>query len=145
MLTRTSKHALRAVVHLALYAEACPIPCSVIARDVGIPPKYLGQVLGKLVRAGVLVASRGTGGGFRLARLGRDISLKDVISPFEATVLNRQRCPFGNEECDRDDPCAGHSAWRRIGDAFHTFLANTSVADLAPAPLRRARKKNGGR
>ncbi len=145
MLTLTSEYVLRAVIYLARHAESCPIPSRTVAHAVGIPPSYLGQVLGKLVRVGVLVASPSTGGGFRLARASTDIRLLDVIAPFEAADANRQCCPFGKKECDRDDPCAAHSAWRTIRDAHYAFLARTLVDQIALAPLRRARKKKGRR
>ena len=141
MLTRTSEYALRAMSYLERHVKTGPVSTRKIAHDVGISPAYLGQALGKLVRAGVLVASPGTGGGFRLARPGKDISLMEVIAPFEAAIPNRKRCPFGNKECDRDDPCTGHMAWTKVGDAYYTFLVNTSVADIGLAPPQRESEK----
>ena len=141
MLTLTSEYALCAVVYLGAHAELCPVPSRVIAHDLRIPPKYLGLVLGRLVRAGVLVASPGSRGGFRLARPARAIRLLDVIEPFEMIDANRRRCPFRNRECDHDNACTGHTAWMKVADAYYTFLANTSVADITLTPPRREKKK----
>ena len=95
MLTLTSEYGLRAAMHLGVHSGSRPIGHGVNAPDAGIPPNYLGPVLGTLVRVGVPVASPGT----------------------------------------------GHRARSKIGDADGTFLANTSVADLALAPPWDRREK----
>lgn len=141
MLTLTSEYVLRAVIYLALHAESCPIPRTTMAHEVGIPSKYLGQVLGKLVRVGVLLSSPGTGGGYRLARPARDIRLLDVIESFETIVANRQRCLFRNKKSNRDDVRIGHTAWMKVADAYYAFFANASVADIALTPPRQERNK----
>lgn len=138
MLTLTSEYALRAMVYLTRHSDDWPIPGGRIAEAMGIPPKYLSNILSSLVRAGVLEAARGKGGGFKLARGAREISLHSVLSPFEGVLANRRPCPFGNEVCSDDDPCAGHERWRRVRETYSEFLKSTSVYDVTI-------RKNGAR
>src|SRR4051812_50078221 len=59
--------ALEAVVDVAYHGGAEPVQSQDIARRLGLPRRYLEQVLQQLVRAGVLKGVRGPRGGYRLA------------------------------------------------------------------------------
>jgi len=50
-----------------------------IAESQNLPEKYLEAILRKLRQAGVIKSQRGSGGGYKLARLPKDISVADVI------------------------------------------------------------------
>lgn len=143
MLSLTSEYALRAMIHLAQHVEEWPIPGKLIAEQAEIPPKYLSKVLGDLVRARVLASSRGIGGGFRMVRPPKKVSLMDVLRPFEQ--FEHRRCPFGNKECGEDEPCLAHDRWKRVLEAKQGFLRKTSVYDVAVRQPKRKRPKTGKR
>lgn len=140
MLTRTSEYALRAMIHLVLHGQDGLIPGGQIATETGVPRKYLSKILADLVRAGVLEASPGKTGGFRLAVSPKKVRLIEVLTPFEPVLADRRPCPFGNEVCSDDDPCAGHDRWTDVRDAYSRFLHETSIEDIALAPPTKARK-----
>ena len=50
-----------------------------IARRLGLPRRYLEQVLQQLVRAGVLKGVRGPRGGYRLARERRRVTVGEIV------------------------------------------------------------------
>ena len=131
MLSLTSEYALRAMVYLAQHEDDAPIPGNRIAKDAGIPAKYLSKVLGDLARAGVLEGMRGKNGGFRLVRPASKVVLLEVLAPFER--FDRRRCPFGNKECGDENPCVAHDQWKRVIETYQRFLAKTSVRDVALA------------
>ncbi len=131
MLTLTSQYALQAVCYLARHTEDCPVPRRKIADDLGIPVKYLGHILGKLTRSGTLVASPGTGGGFRLARAASGVCLAEVVTPFEPVAADPPRCPFATAECEMGSPCPGHEGWVRVMGVYLEYLKATSVEDVA--------------
>lgn len=135
MLSLTSEYALRAMVYLAQHEADWPVTGKQIAKDAGIPPKYLSKVLGDLARAGVLEGTRGKRGGFRLVRSASEVPLLDVLAPFER--FGRRRCPFGNQECGDENPCLAHDQWKRVQETFQRFLTRTSIQDVAFAKPRR--------
>lgn len=54
-----------------------------IADKVGASAHHLAKVLGKLRRAGLVVAARGAGGGYRFSGNAKRVTLLDVIALFE--------------------------------------------------------------
>jgi Rrf2 family protein len=131
MLTRTSEYALQAVICLARCGNPGPVSGKRIAIQTGIPGRYLSKILADLVRAGVLIAAPGKTGGFRLARLPKDIRLAEVLGPFEPVLANRRPCPFGAAVCNDDQACAGHDRWMRVRETYSRFLNETTVDDVA--------------
>src|SRR3954454_19272593 len=71
--------ALEAVVDVAYHGGAEPVQSQDIARRLGLPRRYLEQVMQQLVRAGILKGVRGPRGGYRLARERRRISIGDIV------------------------------------------------------------------
>jgi Rrf2 family iron-sulfur cluster assembly transcriptional regulator len=129
MLSTTSQYALRAIIYLAQHETDWPIPGSEIANKAGVPVKYLAKILGDLTREGVLDASRGKGGGFRLARSSQEIKLVEVLAPYER--FDGRQCPFDNKKCSDRDPCLAHNRWKKVMEQYQRFLGNTSVASVA--------------
>lgn len=140
MLSLTSEYALRAMIHLAQRENEWPVTGKQIAREAGIPAKYLSKILGDLVRAGVLESTRGIGGGFRMSRPAKKLSLFEVLAPFESFQV--RRCPFGNKQCGDENPCLAHDRWKKVVEAELSFLQGTSVLDVA---VSRARKQRGAK
>lgn len=144
MLSRTSEYALRALIHLAQREKEWPISGVRIAGETGIPPKYLSKILGDLARSGVLESSPGKTGGFRLRRPAKEISLLEVLAPFEQFA--RRRCPFGNLECSDVHPCRAHEQWNKVIETEQRFLTKTTVYDIAlRMSPNRSRSAAGGR
>ena len=129
MITRTGLHAVRAMAALARLAEGEYAGAAGIAREIGAPPNYLSKLLQTLAREGLLRSQKGLGGGCRLARDARQISLLDVVEPIEQ-VSRWSRCVLGHRECSDEAPCAIHNRWKQVRTAYVRMLAQTSIADL---------------
>jgi len=79
---RTTEYALLAAAEMAL-ADGLPVTVGQVAERNRIPEGALAKVLQQLVRTGIAQGIRGVGGGYRLARPGRRITVHDVIDVFE--------------------------------------------------------------
>ena len=66
-ITRQADYALRAVTEVARLADGDRIPTAVIAERQKIPLPFLAKIVSQLSVQGVLEATRGAGGGVRLA------------------------------------------------------------------------------
>lgn len=127
----SATHALRALAYLAEQGSDAAVLGRRLAREVDAPAPYLAKVLATLARAGVLRASRGVNGGYRLARPPRKIRLIDVLVPIEGKRA-APGCLFRPEqECPEDAACPAHGAWSRARREYQRFLEKTTLADIA--------------
>jgi len=125
----TAEYALRAVILIAERGGAQAISGSEVARELDAPHNYMSKIMHRLARAELLVSTRGKGGGFRLARPAEDIMLVEVVCIFDA-VNEGQRCVLGRPECSDSNPCALHTRWKPMAEAFTKLIRETSVADV---------------
>jgi Rrf2 family protein len=100
-----------------------------VAREIGAPPNYLSKLLQALTHEGLVRSQKGLGGGFRLARDSRRITLLDVVGPIER-LQRWSGCILGRPECSDEAPCAIHNRWKAVRNAYLQMLERTTVADL---------------
>ena len=84
-LNAASDYALKAMVYLANRDGVTNT--SEISQEMKIPTAFLYNILGKLRKAGLIEASRGVKGGWKLLREPGEITLYDILSTSEVTLL----------------------------------------------------------
>jgi Rrf2 family protein len=129
MLTKTGLHAVRALVALARLPAGTYAGAAKLAHEIDAPPNYLSKLLKALARQGVVESQKGLGGGFRLARDPQAITLLEVVEPIEH-VSRWTGCILGRAECSDADPCAIHTRWKAVRDAYLHMLRRTTIAEL---------------
>ncbi|MEO0360677.1 MAG: Rrf2 family transcriptional regulator [Pseudomonadota bacterium] len=82
--SRKTLLALEAVLDVAYNARPDPVQSKDITRRLGIPQRYLEQVMQQLVREGVLKGVRGPRGGYTLARERRRITVAEIVRIVDA-------------------------------------------------------------
>lgn len=118
-------YAMRATAELAVADGR--VTAERLAERQGIPVRFLLNILGSLVHAGIVMSHRGSVGGYELARPPGDITLAEIIAAVEEP---------------RSKPLPARVApHAEIADAVHRFrsstaatldalLRDTTVADL---------------
>jgi Rrf2 family iron-sulfur cluster assembly transcriptional regulator len=129
MLSGSAQYALRAVAYLAGHDAAKPVRAVELAEAVDVPANYMGKILHRLVRAGILKSVRGMHGGFELAIPADQLSLRVIVSQFDHRGEGR-KCLLGRDECSDDDPCPTHERWGQVSQKIDEFFGTTTVADL---------------
>lgn len=131
MLSTTSEYALRALTLLAKVPRGRWMLGRELATTADIPPQYLSKIMLSLRNAGLVAATRGTGGGYCLLRPADAIHLVDVVQLFDGPV-EQPHCLLGpNRECSEKHPCTAHSSWGRVRDAYRDFLETTTLQQIS--------------
>jgi Rrf2 family protein len=130
LISRTGIHAVRALARLSELADGEYAGAATLAGEIGAPANYLGKLLKTLLRPGLVESRKGAGGGFRLARDPRELTLLDVLDETD-DVRRWNGCFLGRESCSDAEPCAMHEEWSRVKDAYIEFVSRTTVADVA--------------
>ncbi len=96
-----------------------------IAEARGLQRPFVAKILTTLSQAGLVVGSRGPGGGYALARPPKQIRLREVYQLFQRAD-DSIACPFGGGVCGAGHPCAIHDSLVEIQDRFDAFLESTN-------------------
>jgi Rrf2 family protein len=128
--------ALHCTWTLAAASSTGPLSTRRLAEFYDLPAPYLAKVLNSLVRAGVLTATSGPRGGFRLARPATEITAAEVLEAVEGRgqlftcteIRQRGPVPLTGAACRR--PCGIARLMDRAEQAWRNELAATTIADL---------------
>ncbi|HEX6475124.1 MAG TPA: Rrf2 family transcriptional regulator [Candidatus Limnocylindria bacterium] len=127
-LTRRGDYAVRAALALTDAGEH-RLSAAAIAERMRIPTSFIAQVMADLSRAGVVSAAVGRGGGYRLARPAREVSLLDTIQAAEPAGRSRT-CVLRGSPCDVNGTCAVHETFARGEAAVLDVLRQTTLHDI---------------
>lgn len=118
-----------------------------LAELQGISPSFVAKIFPKLEKAGIVAASEGVRGGYRLARPAEAISFLDIVDAIEGEKPLfdcqevRGRCAvFGEAPPDwaTDGVCAVHGVMLQAEKAMRDALASQSLGDVAARFGRKA-------
>ncbi len=129
-ITRQADYAVRAMTYLAELPLEKRVATATISRVEGIPLPFLTKVISRLATAGLVVTSRGMGGGVSLARPPEEITLLQVIEAVDGPIL-LNHCLLRSDSCDREPYCAAHDVWAEIQGRLVQELDTVTMDDLA--------------
>lgn len=138
-LTKKADYGLMALKYLAEQAlpdgrgravHSVSASAKAIAEAYHIPPQLLAKILQTLTRAGILVSTAGTNGGYSLARPASDINAFEVIRAIDGPLFITS-CITIHGTCDLHGTCTIKEPLRKVNDAIKDMLSGLSVADLA--------------
>ncbi len=135
MLTRKGKYGLKAAVHLALSPSDRWILVADIAKSNVIPKKFLDNILQDLRNAGIVLAKKGKGGGYMLARSAAKITVGEVIrildGPLEPISCAGRSRTDHCEDCPDKADCVIQKIMREVAYATNRIVDGKTLADLA--------------
>ena len=121
--------ALEAVVDIAFNGGAEPVQSHDIARRLGLPRRYLEQVLQQLVRQSILKGVRGPRGGYRLARERRRVSVGEVIRVLQGVEEQQQDDCLLPSESELGTKVIA-PFWDQVAQDVMIHLDQVSIEDL---------------
>ena len=135
MLSKKTKYAIKALVHLAKREDRMPVPISSISKAENISQKFLESILLTLRKNGILGSKKGKGGGYYLLKNPEDISMASIMRLLEGPIamvpcvsLNfYEKC----DDCPDEDRCAVHIVMLKVRDNTLEILKHTTLADLS--------------
>ena len=124
-----------------------PLSSRDLAELQGISPSFLAKIFPKLEKAGIVAASEGIRGGYRLARPAAEITVLEVVDAIEGDKplfdcqQIRGRCTlFGGEPpaWSLSGVCAIHAVMLKAEKAMRSELAAQTLANIAATVDRKA-------
>lgn len=114
-----------AMIQLTVHGE---LPLRQIAESLEVSEAHLSKVLQSLRKRGLVDASRGPSGGYRLARDPAEIALADVFVALEGPIVAK-KCLFKRPVCAAQ--CCGLGAFvGQLGEKLKSYLEKTTLAQV---------------
>jgi Rrf2 family protein len=129
-LSTRARYALRMMVEIAVRPGTDPVSLGLVAENTKISKRYLDQLALALKTSSLMRSMRGRGGGYRLARPAKEISVGQIIEAAigPINVVECVRCP---ELCLKSEYCECRWVYERINSAIVKVLNGMSLAELA--------------
>ena len=114
-----------------------PVLLKDISKKQEISLKYLGQLIIPLKIAGLIKSTRGSHGGYFLAKPPEDIKLSQILRAVEGNLAFTE-CVDSPDICYRSGKCVAHDIWKDASRQFNDMLNSISLDDM----LRKLEKKS---
>jgi Rrf2 family protein len=131
-ITTQAEYGLICALHLARRTAEGPVTGREIAAVERLPADYVEQIMLKLRRADIVASTRGAHGGYRLARLPEQITVRDVIAASENLTFD-VHCvshPVEAERCAESHDCSIRPVWVLLQQKIDEVLASVRLSDL---------------
>jgi FeS assembly SUF system regulator len=115
-------------------AADCRLNATMLADETGLPLPTVQKLVSRLAAAGLVESTRGTGGGFRLARPADAISLADIVEAVEGPIALTTCVDEARHDCAVDGSCRVKAHMPVVNSALRGALAGVSLATLSGGP-----------
>jgi Rrf2 family protein len=110
-----TEYGLRCLLLLARQPEQTALSITQIAGQEHLPKQYVQQILLRLRRAGLVTSTRGTQGGFALAKSPSEISVASVLRVLEGVPFEDACGHFNRKSnCGHLGGCSIRPVWQTI-------------------------------
>ena len=122
-LSTKGRHAITAMMELALRDSQGPVTLADISVEQSISVSYLEQLFARLRNHGLVTGMRGPGGGYCLRRPASEITIAEILSAVDdAMPARRERIP--GEEWPQSV-----IMWNRLSSRIYDYLDGLTLAD----------------
>ena len=101
-----------------------------IAKEEELPYKFAESITTELVKEGLVVGSRGKGGGYKLARPPKEYTAAQILAVTETSLAAVSCIEKNAAVCPRAENCSTLPMWRALDDTVQNFLSGYTLQDL---------------
>ncbi len=131
-LSTKARHAITAMMDLALNDKVRPVTLAEISQSQGISLSYLEQLFAKLRKSGLVIGVRGPGGGYKLSRAPSEVSVAQIISSIDE--YRPQAIQHMSAEPNLEKKYVTHVLWDELSEKIYNFLNGITLAEFANRP-----------
>jgi len=100
-----------------------------MSKDTLSPVGYLEQIAMMLKQNGLIKGARGAGGGYKLSRSPKDISVREVVEALEGPIAILD-CLGGGKDCVKTSVCKTKSVWNNIQKEISGAMDKLNMAKI---------------
>ena len=120
------QYALLIMTDLAEAEDGMFIPLKTLSHRRNLSVKYLEQILIQLGKAGLVTGSRGTNGGYRLAKPSNEYTAGDILRAMEGELSVRDK-----PKCKHLESPGNEQFWDKFSEKINEYADSYTLKDLA--------------
>lgn len=129
------RYALRMLLDLAQNQGDGFVALKDVAERQNVSKKYLEQIVPMLNKAGILAASRGFQGGYRLAQAPDRCTVGDVLRVTEGSIAPVACLDRDPALCSRSEDCITLPVWQGLRRVIDEYLDSITLQDILDGSL----------
>jgi len=130
-LTHLADYAVVMMTAAARRPASARLSATELAEETGVPLPTAQKLMQRLAAAGLLTGTRGSGGGYALARPVSEISLADIVEAVEGPIAMTQCADGVNHACILDAHCRVKPHMGVVGAKVRGALHAVTLQELA--------------
>lgn len=107
------------------------LTASAVSEHTHIAAPTVAKLLKQMHRAGLVNSTRGTHGGYQLAREPDQISAAAILDALEGPIALTECSAGSGQQCGIEHTCSVGRTWQRISVAIRRSLNEVTLAQLA--------------
>ena len=123
-------YALRGVLYVAMQSDTREkVQLDEIAEKLGVPRHFLGKVMKRMVKEGLLNSLKGPYGGFSVNEKTLSTPLFKLLE-ITGETEEFSSCALRLRKCNAENPCPMHLQIQSLREQWMRLLASTNIEDL---------------
>lgn len=124
-----ARYGMRAMLDIAVNGDEGLVLLKDVAERQAISKRYLEHMMTRLRGAGLVEASRGASGGYRLSRAPAEVRLDEIFEALEGQLAPVD-CVFDAGLCERSEDCVTRELWCEMERSMRAVLEGKTLEDL---------------
>ncbi|MBI2099565.1 Rrf2 family transcriptional regulator [Candidatus Uhrbacteria bacterium] len=112
-----------------VWKRGASMPLEQISKETLSPFGYLEQIAASLKQSGLICGERGFGGGYKLARDPKRITVKEVIESVEGPIALVD-CLGRRDGCEKATVCRTRGTWNNLQKKIEGAVSNITILDI---------------
>jgi|SRR6185369_2305861 len=132
-ITAQEEYGLRCLLRVAMHESGDPMRTQEVAAAEGLSLEYAAKLMRILKNGGFVASTRGSAGGYLLARPAAEISVWQVLEELGGPLYEEKFCESHTgmqRSCMHSTDCSIRALWRNMNGILKTALSAISLADL---------------
>ena len=123
-------YALRGILYVAMMSdENRKIRIDEMANRLSVPRHFLGKIMNKVVKKGILNSTKGPNGGFSLNSASLDTSLLTLVESMDG-LQQFDGCVLRLRKCNPEHPCPLHNRMETYKHDLLKIFSDTNIGSL---------------
>ena len=134
MISTRGRYAIRIMLDIAERASDSPVPMRDVAKRQEISLKYIERIMPMLTAGGLVSATHGKGGGYRLCREPSEYTVWEILTLAEGDMAPVACLCENSEPCSRASECRTLPMWEGYFKVTKDYFSKITLQSLMSNP-----------